>query len=72
MQIGSGKGVLGQLALETGLPQTYIEIGLAAGIAYNLFSVRSWIFTVHCLQLSAPRCIIEVCLGTAFAGIHVA
>lgn len=42
LQIGSGKGVLGQLALETGLPQTWIEIGLVAGIGYNLFSVSAW------------------------------
>ena len=39
VQIGSGKGVLGQLSLETGLPQNFIEIGLVAGIGYNLFSV---------------------------------
>lgn len=39
LQIASGKGVLGQLALETGLPQSVIEIGLVAGIAYNLISV---------------------------------
>lgn len=39
MQIVSGKGVLGQLSLETGLPTNYIEIGLVALIGYNLFSV---------------------------------
>lgn len=39
LQIASGKGVLGQLALETGLPQSVIEIGLVAGIGYNLISV---------------------------------
>ena len=40
LQLGSGKGVLGQLALETSLPQNIIEIALVAGIGYNLFSVR--------------------------------
>lgn len=37
-EVGSGKGVLGQLSLETGLPQSAIEIGLVALIGYNLFS----------------------------------
>ena len=41
MQVGSGKGVLGQLSLETGLPQSAIEIGLVALIGYNLFSVST-------------------------------
>lgn len=41
MQIVSGKGVLGQLSLETGLPTNYIEIGLVALIGYNLFSVSN-------------------------------
>ena len=39
LQLASGKGVLGQLSLETSLPQNIIEIALVAGIGYNLFSV---------------------------------
>ncbi len=38
-QIVSGKGVLGQLSLETGLSTNFIEIALVALIGYNLFSV---------------------------------
>lgn len=37
-EIASGKGALGQLALETGLLQSWIEIGLVAGIGYNFIS----------------------------------
>ncbi len=39
MQVASGKGVLGQLSLETGLSTNFIEIALVALIGYNLFSV---------------------------------
>ena len=39
LQIVSGKGVLGQLSLETGLSTNFIEIALVALIGYNLFSV---------------------------------
>ena len=39
LQISTGKGVLGQLSLETGLPTGQIELGLVALIGYNLFSV---------------------------------
>ncbi len=38
-QIVSGKGVLGQLSLETGLSTNFIEIALVTLIGYNLFSV---------------------------------
>lgn len=34
-EILTGKGFLGQLALETGLPQSAVELGLVALIAYN-------------------------------------
>lgn len=46
-QIGCGKGVLGQLSLETGLPQNVVELTLVAFIGYNAFSVsltlRHWV-----------------------------
>lgn len=41
LQIGCGKGVLGQLSLETGLPQNVVELTLVAFIGYNAFSVSS-------------------------------
>lgn len=28
-EISTGKGILGQVALESGLPQSYVEVGLA-------------------------------------------
>lgn len=37
-EIGCGKGVLGQLSLETGLPQNVVELTLVAFIGYNAFS----------------------------------
>ncbi len=40
-QIVSGKGVLGQLSLETGLSTNFIEIALVTLIGYNLFSVSN-------------------------------
>lgn len=40
LQIASGKGVLGQLSLETGLSEGAIELILVAFIGYNAFSVR--------------------------------
>ena len=40
LQVASGKGVLGQLSLETGLPTGVIELGLVGLIGYNLVAVR--------------------------------
>ena len=57
IQIVSGKGVLGQLSLETGLSTNFIEIALVALIGYNLFSVSA----VHHSLSSSVRstCLID-------------
>ena len=35
MQVATGKGVIGQLSIETSLPSGAVEIGLLATIAYG-------------------------------------
>eukprot|EP00891_Asterochloris_glomerata_P009902 jgi/Astpho2/9902/Aster-06614 len=35
-EIATGKGILGQVALETGVPQSWVEIGLLVLLGYNV------------------------------------
>lgn len=38
-EIATGKGILGQVALETGVPQSWVEIGLLVLLGYNVVAV---------------------------------
>ena len=38
-EIATGKGILGQVALEAGVPQSWVEIGLLVLLGYNVVAV---------------------------------
>ena len=65
-QIGCGKGVLGQLSLETGLPQNVVELTLVAFIGYNAFSVsltlRHWVLAALLWYSTVLICLFTTCM----------
>ena len=59
-EIATGKGILGQVALETGVPQSWVEIGLLVLLGYNVVAVGLSALQVLMRAFCMTRCLLPI------------